>query len=143
VFDDERDGMLRKDRFFLGTSVGFGTVCEDVSFRVGIETAPTVGDSVGAVVGLMEFGVCEVSNALPCQRRAVKRITPRSRSERRGCLGRCAKDGRENLQLVFGVEDECCGTGGWPRSTPVLLPLMWGGELPLRGQVFEMNMLES
>jgi len=61
VFDDEREGMLRKDLFFLGTSVGFRTVCEDVSFDFGIESAPTVGGSVGAVVGLMEVGVCKVS----------------------------------------------------------------------------------
>jgi hypothetical protein len=61
VFDDERDGMLRNDLFFLGTSVGFRTVCEDVSFDFGIESALTVGDSVGAVVGLMELGVCKVS----------------------------------------------------------------------------------
>ena len=63
VFDDEREGMLRKDLFFLGTSVGFRTVCEDVSFDFGIESALTVGNSVGAVVvGLMELGVCKVSN---------------------------------------------------------------------------------
>jgi hypothetical protein len=61
VFDDERDGMLRKDLFFLGTSVGFRTVCRDLSCGVGIESAPTVGDSVGAVVGSMGLGICEVS----------------------------------------------------------------------------------
>jgi hypothetical protein len=53
--------MLRKDLFFLGASAGFRTVCEDVSFDFGIESALTVGDSVVAVVGLMELGVCKVS----------------------------------------------------------------------------------
>jgi hypothetical protein len=73
VFDDERDGILRKDLFFLGTSVGFRTVCEDVSFDFGIESALTVGDSVGAVVvGLMELGTCKVSKALPYQQRGAK-----------------------------------------------------------------------
>jgi hypothetical protein len=57
VFDDERDGMLRKDLFFLGTSVGFRAVCGDVSFDVGIESALTVGGSVGAVVGLIGLGI--------------------------------------------------------------------------------------
>ena len=66
VFDDERDGMLRRDLFFLGTSVGFKSVCEDVSFDFGIESALTVGDSGGAViVGLKELGVCKVSRHLP------------------------------------------------------------------------------
>ena len=40
------------------------------------------------------------------------------------------------LQLVFGVEDincEVCGTEDWPRSPAMVLPLMWGEELPLQG----------
>jgi hypothetical protein len=53
--------MLRKDLFFLGTSVGFKVLCGDVSFDVGIESALTVGGSIGAVVGSMELGNCEVS----------------------------------------------------------------------------------
>jgi hypothetical protein len=73
VFDDERDGMLRKDLFFLGTSVGFKTLCGDASFDVGIESALTVGGSIGAVVGSMELGNCEVSKALPCQKRGTKK----------------------------------------------------------------------
>ena len=42
----------------------------------------------------------------------------------------------DDLQLVLGVDDtvcEVCGTEGWPRLATVLLPLMWGEELPLRG----------
>jgi hypothetical protein len=53
--------MLRKDLFFLGTSVGFKARCGDASFDVGIESALTVGGSIGAVVGSMELGNCEVS----------------------------------------------------------------------------------
>jgi len=73
VFDDERDGMLRRDLFFLGISVGFRSVCEDVSFDFGIESALTVGDSVGAVVvELMELGVCKVSKHYLISKRAQK-----------------------------------------------------------------------
>jgi hypothetical protein len=87
VFDDERDGMLRKDLFFLGTSVGFKTLCGDASFDVGIESALTVGGSIGAVVGSMELGNCEVSKALPCQKRGTKNAHAQGRSERAAALG--------------------------------------------------------
>ena len=86
VFDDERDGMLRNDLFFLGTSVGFRTVCEDVSFDFGIESALTVGDSVGAVVGLMELGVCKVSKHCLISKEAQKAHT-QGRSGRAAALG--------------------------------------------------------
>ena len=144
MFDDERDGMLRNDLFFLGTSVGFRTVCGDVSWDVGIESALSVEGSVGAVVGLMGLGSCEVSKHCLVRKR-VRKAHAQGRNERAAALGDAPRLQR-NLQLVFGVEDGCCkacGTRGWPRSTPVLLPLMWGGELPLRGQVFEVNMLGS
>jgi hypothetical protein len=61
LFDEDREGMLRKDLFFFGTSVGFRTVCEDVSFDVGIESALAVGDSVGPVAGSIGLGICEES----------------------------------------------------------------------------------
>jgi hypothetical protein len=57
LFDDERDGMLRKDLFFFGTSAVVRTVGEDVSFDVGIESALAVGDSVGAPAGSIGLGI--------------------------------------------------------------------------------------
>jgi hypothetical protein len=87
VFDDERDGMLRKDLFFLGTSVGFKTLCGDASFDVGIKSALTVGGSIGAVVGSMELGNCEVSKALPCQKRGTKKHMHKAGVSRAAALG--------------------------------------------------------
>ena len=60
-FDDEREGILRKDLFFFGASVGFRTVCEEVSFEVGNEFEFDVGDSEGAVVESVGPGIWEES----------------------------------------------------------------------------------
>jgi hypothetical protein len=78
--------MFRKDLFFLGTSVGFWAVCGDVSFDVGIESALTVGDSVGAVVGLMGLGICEVSKHC-FVRKGAQKAHGEGRSERAAALG--------------------------------------------------------
>jgi hypothetical protein len=86
VFDDEREGMLRKDLFFLGTSVGFRTVGRDVSFDVGIESALTVGGSVGAVVGSMGRGICEVSKHC-LVRKGARKAHAQGRNERGAALG--------------------------------------------------------
>ena len=53
--------MLRKDLFFFGASVGFRTVCEEVSFEVGNEFEFDVGDSEGAVVESVGPGFWEES----------------------------------------------------------------------------------
>ena len=87
VFDDERDGMLRKDLFFLGTSVGSKTLCGDASFDVGIESALTVGGSIGAVVGSMELGNCEVSKSIALSEKGHEKAHAQGRSERAAALG--------------------------------------------------------
>ena len=60
-FDDEREGMLRKDRFFFGASAGFRTVCEEGSFEVGTELALDVGVSECAGVVSVGPGACKES----------------------------------------------------------------------------------
>src|SRR5579871_4648354 len=90
--------MLRKDLFFLGKSVGFKALGGDVSFDVGIESALTVGDSAGAVVGSMELGNCEVSKHCLVRKGAQKayaqgrgsvRLPWKMRRDRRGTYNWC------------------------------------------------------
>jgi hypothetical protein len=78
--------MLRKDLFFLGTSVGFKALCGDASFDVGIESVLTVGGSIGAVVGSMELGNCEVSKHC-LVRKGARKAHAQGRSECAAALG--------------------------------------------------------
>lgn len=61
LFDDDRDGIVRKDLFFLATSTGPRTVCEGVSLDVAPDWPLFMADSVDDPAGSIGLGACDES----------------------------------------------------------------------------------